>query len=210
MKHSIKLIAAFTIIAIVFAAGCKKDDPEPPPTPIYGTFTDPRDGQDYTTIEYGSQTWFAKNLNYDLEGSWCYVDDPGNADVYGRLYTWESAMEVCPEGWHLPDKDEWSALLDYYLDGMNVAGGKLKEADTLHWKSPNTGATNESKFLALPGGYRSYCFAFLGLGEIATFWSTQEQDSITAYKYDLTYDAGSVHTCYTFKSSALSIRCVKD
>ena len=63
--------------------------------------------------------------------------------VYARLLT----------GWHLPTDGEL-LMLSNYLGGDNIAGGKLKEAGTLHWNSPNTGATNETGFTGLPGGYR--------------------------------------------------------
>ena len=47
-------------------------------------------------------------------------------------------------------------ILTEYLGGELVAGGKMKEAGLEHWNSPNTGATNESGFTAIPGGYRGY------------------------------------------------------
>lgn len=88
-----------------------------------------------------------------------------NYDTYGVLYNWSAAMNgeessednpsgvqgICPAGWHLPSKAEWTELTDY-LGGGSVAGGKLKEIGTTHWSSPNTGATNETGFTALPGG----------------------------------------------------------
>ncbi len=89
--------------------------------------------------------------------------------TYGVLYNWLAAMAgsassnanpsgvqgACPLGWHLPSNAEWTELNDY-LGGTNVAGGKLKEIGITHWTSPNTGATNETGFTALPGGYRNY------------------------------------------------------
>ena len=211
MKSITKPIIVLAIIAMIFEAGCKKkDDPEPAPTPVYGNFTDPRDGHDYITVELGTQTWFAENLNYDTIASWCFADDSANAEIYGRLYTFETAKEICPDGWHLPDYDDWGLLIYDNLGGYPIAGGKLKEADTLHWKSPNLYATNESGFTALPGGYYNYSQSFIGLGETATFWSTRENDSITAYKYDLYYNADEVHMCYDYKWSGRSVRCVKD
>src|SRR5574344_844768 len=90
-----------------------------------------------------------------------------NYATYGVLYNWTAAMNgeassttnpsgiqgVCPAGWHLPSDAEWTELTDY-LGGASVAGGKLKETGTTHWNSPNTGATNETGFTALPGCYR--------------------------------------------------------
>ena len=45
--------------------------------------------------------------------------------------------KLCPTGWHVPTDDDWTTLSDY-LGGPHVAGGKLKEAGTVHWKDPNT------------------------------------------------------------------------
>ena len=67
------------------------------------TVTDERDGKKYKTVTIGSQTWFAQNLNYAIDGSVCPEGDSRNCDRYGRLYTWEVAQNVCPEGWMLPD-----------------------------------------------------------------------------------------------------------
>jgi uncharacterized protein (TIGR02145 family) len=97
-----------------------------------------------------------------------------NYTTYGVLYNWPAAMAgsassnanpsgvqgVCPAGWHLPSDAEWTELTDY-LGGKSVAGGKLKETGTTHWASPNTGATNETGFTALPGGYRYGMMVFL-------------------------------------------------
>ena len=59
----------------------------------------------------GEQTWMAHNLNYETEeGNYCYKNSAKYCKKYGRLYTWAAAMDVCPEGWHLPDTTEWKAL----------------------------------------------------------------------------------------------------
>lgn len=88
----------------------------------------------------------AENLNYNPgSGSWAYDNDSSKAAIYGRLYSWPTARKACPQGWHLPSNVEWQTLADY-LGGPAVTGGKMKEADTTYWNSPNTGATNESGF----------------------------------------------------------------
>ncbi len=146
-----------------------------------GSFTDPRDGQTYNTVKIGNQWWMAENLNYDADtGSWCYNDNSSNCTTYGRLYDWATALTVAPAGWHLPTDAEWTVLTDY-LGGLSVAGGKMKETGTTHWSSPNTGATNESGFTALPGGSRYYpdgAFHHLGYDAIFWFWQVSGPSSL--------------------------------
>src|SRR5690554_6700140 len=137
---------------------------------VYSTIKDARDNQTYRIVTIGSQTWMAENLKYlpsvvgPETGSqttphyYVYgyngtnVTDAkatANYNTYGVLYNWPAEMNACPDGWHLPSDAEWTELTDY-LGGESVAGGKLKETGTTHWASPNTGATNETGFTALP------------------------------------------------------------
>jgi uncharacterized protein (TIGR02145 family) len=145
-----------------------------------------------------------------------------NYQTYGVLYNWRAAMNgasssntnpsgvqgICPEGWHLPSEAEWTILTDY-LGGEDVAHGKMKETGTTHWKAPNTGATNESGFTAVPGGFRYPDGTFNYLGLYCYWWSS------TTYKYDSSsaYDLSLSSTLYsTFSSKAFgsSVRCVRD
>ncbi len=112
-----------------------------------GSFTDSRDGKTYKTVKIGEQTWFAENLNYDASGSVCYENNSANCEKYGRLYNWETALKVCPKGWHLPSKSKWELL---YRDvGASDVSKKLKAKSG--WKE-NRNGTDEFGFSALPGG----------------------------------------------------------
>lgn len=176
-----------------------------------GIFTDSRDGKTYKTIIIGKQTWMTKNLAYKTtSGCWAYNNDQSNLATYGYLYVWETLKNVCPSGWHMPTNSEWKALTDY-LGGMEVAGSKLKETNTIHWKSPNIGATNESGFTALPGGYRTIDGLFRYIGNIGAWWTSDAYDETYAWSWLLSFDGTDAkNSGKLFKTSGYSVRCVKD
>ena len=143
----------------------------------------------------------------------------------GVLYNWPAAMAssasseanpsgvqgICPDGWHLPSDAEWRELTDF-LSGAESAGGKLKETGTTHWNSPNEGATNETGFTALPGGYLSYS-KFYDIGLYGNWWSATEAAGNTsmAWGRGMSYNT-TIAGAQTpgSKKNGFSVRCVKD
>lgn len=77
----------------------------------YGEYTDPRDGQTYRTANIGHTKWLAQNMNLATETSLCYRNDSAACKAQGRLYTWHDAQVVCPEGWHIPNRQEYYDLM---------------------------------------------------------------------------------------------------
>ncbi len=156
-------------------------------------------------------------------GAYCnYDNNEGNAAVYGRLYNWyavDDIRNIAPEGWHVPTDEEWKqleislgmSLSDANADGWRGTdeGGKLKETGTAHWDSPNTGATNESGFTALPGGYR-YASGFYNMGGETDFWSTAVYDGISAWFHSLDSDGSQVFRSIGTMVNGYSVRCVRD
>ena len=146
-----------------------------------------------------------------------------NYTTYGVLYNWPAAMNgaassttnpsgvqgVCPDGWHLPSDAEWTELTDY-LGGTSDAGGKLKETGTTHWNSPNTGATNETGFTALPGGSRYGDGSFDFIGYDGGWWSAAEGDADGAWGRGMYYDYGDVGRDLGGKELGFSVRCLRD
>ena len=110
----------------------------------------------------------------------------------------------------MPTDAEWTTLTDY-LGGARVAGGKLKEAGTAHWQTPNTGATNSTGFTALPGGNRYHGDGtFFNVGSYGYWCSSTAYDATYSYPRSLYYgNAGaSLSSCY--KQDGISLRCVRD
>jgi uncharacterized protein (TIGR02145 family) len=227
MKNQQKLFICLVFligVLLSFFSSCEKDNNNSD-----NSFTDPRDGNVYKTVTIGNQVWMAENLKYlpSVVGPGmgsitipCYyvygydgtnISDAkatANYNTYGVLYNWVAVQEACPAGWHLPSDAEWTQLTDY-LGGAGVASGKLKETGTAHWLSPNTGATNEVNFTALPGGGR-YGIAFYYIGGNGCWWSSTDNGTDEVWSRLLYFDYGGVGREANSKWNAFSIRCLKD
>ncbi len=83
------------------------------------SFKDPRDGKTYKTVEIGDQIWMAENLAYNTGTSYAFDDK-----LYGRVYNYETAKDVCPSGWHLPSSDEWISATGGRLNGSFISSGE--------------------------------------------------------------------------------------
>jgi uncharacterized protein (TIGR02145 family) len=168
--------------------------------------------------------------NNDTIEKYCYSGAEANCDVYGGLYQWGEMVQylngatnnsswnpvptgnvqgICPEGWHIPTDAEWLTLTTS-LGGTEIAGGIMKETGTTHWQSPNTGATNESGFTALAGGYRHTSGTSYSLFQYNYNWSSTEVSPPNAYVRYLGFDNIMVTRDSNDKSWGLSVRCIND
>jgi uncharacterized protein (TIGR02145 family) len=209
-----------------------------------GTVTD-IDGNTYRTVKIGEQVWMAENLmvTHDNDGValttggefliindkycarflgdyvWYNLDDQYSIP-YGPLYAPYNRIlqDLCPEGWHVSTKSDWDQLVTY-LGGEDIAGGKLKASGTDYWEIPNAGATNETGFEALPGGYLhpdyTGCSMFSLINRRAIFWAPDTTVENGRYEVRIldhngtsVWDSGPPPTIegdYRF-----NIRCVQD
>ncbi|MCK4501068.1 fibrobacter succinogenes major paralogous domain-containing protein [Candidatus Babeliales bacterium] len=180
-------------------------------------YKDPRDGQVYKIVKIGNQIWFAENLNYKTTNSWCYNNSSSNCATYGRLYDWNSALIACPDGWHLPNENEWTILESYVDSKYEVSnnewnkwglrgydcGDKLKSVKG--WHSSGNGIDFYG-FKVLPGGCREWNGSnFNSVKKIAFFWLSDKcwyralgynHNMIYRFKYDCNY--------------GYSVRCLKN
>ena len=173
------------------------------------SFTDPRDGKSYDIVQIGSQTWMAENLNYETETSACPEGDKRNCSKYGRLYTWEEAKQICPEGWRLPDCVDFEQIISN-AGGAEVAGYALKS--TSGWFKKGNG-TDDFGFNALPAGYRltgndATGGKFDGIGGYAHLWSASETDGL-AYYLLLDFSSKAARLSAFGKDESRAERCVK-
>jgi len=158
------------------------------------------------TVKIGNQTWTAENINNE-GGGYCYKYDPANCAKYGRMYTWDEAMVVCPSGWHLPNDAEWTTLVNY-AGGKEKAGKKLKSKTG--WNNNGNG-TDEYGFSALPGGYPNADTGLLTtVGYYGTWWSATEVNGGRAHEWGMDLNYERVGMGEDFKNYPRSVRCVQD
>lgn len=174
-----------------------------------GIFVDARDGKEYPWVKYGDQVWMTKNLAYKADSNCViYMDRVELLETYGYLYTNEMAQLSCPEGWHIPNNEEWAELFDYF-GGDSIAGGKMKSYQ--HWHEPNTGAEKTNTFNILPGGYKYRDGGeYSQLSFVVYYWSATPYKSLYHYTQQFSFDKEKVYTGYNRSEHAMCARLIKD
>jgi uncharacterized protein (TIGR02145 family) len=207
----------------------------------YGTMTD-QEGNAYKTILIGTQEWMAENLNtsiysngdtilWDLtvfdwqnttSGAWIYwSNDTTYACPFGRYYNWFACVDIrglCPIGWHVPSKYEWSTLINEF-GGSELAGDALKSLNDLsnannYWNSNSSNNTNLSGFSGLPGGFH-YPYNnnfFYDFGDVGYWWSSNSFDfPYQAWSLRLFDNQPAVSISSDYNSrAAFNVRCLRD
>ena len=199
MKFWLVLFVSLLVVSVSAAPKSKKKN----------EFKDPRDKQKYRTVQVAGLEWFADNLNYKTEGSFCYKDDEDQCMVYGRFYTWDAAKKACPAGFRLPTHADFESL--WTAAGADFNAGYLLKAD-YGW-SGDTNGNDTLKFSAMPAGNRFDDETYGNMAKFAFFWSSDDSSEGVA--------PGNVRVWYlTSKSMAFgymskpknfgfSVRCVR-
>ncbi len=220
----------------------------------YGTLLDDRDGNVYKTIVIDGKEWMAENLRYadsntttNMKGnSWCWDDNPDNCRIGGRLYSWYAAVDfnqswgsgasnliqdqhqgICPHGWHIPSKDEWTSILGTFNGESGgtkdaiMAMGFAMDLGFADWKN----ARDLLGFGALPTGYRTANGAYYIPSQIAGYWTPDIRNGSEAYAYILpffivsmgymrdmavSWDQNDDNNGGVLFGNGLSVRCVKN
>ena len=198
------------------------------------------EGQSYKTIKIGTQTWMAENLNYVVEGSKCYDNDPAYCNTYGSLYDWATAMSlpsscdsascssqiqskhqgICPDGWHIPNNADWDKLYRY-VDGTSGTSSPYQSFTapeylkaTSGWSDNGVNGTDKYGFSALPGGCGWNNGSFHGVSNNGYYWSASEHENeryFGAYGRIMgKYYCNSASFAGDNKSSLWSVRCLQD
>ena len=190
------------------------------------------EGNTYNTINIGNQIWMTSNLStsrfrngvyipYILNSTqWATTKSPAlsfyNHDNnfesnYGKQYNWYAVADpqgLCPVGWHIPTNSDWTILSDN-LGGLNLAGGRMKNAGTTFWIFPSNG-TNSSGFNGLPGGFRNVDGTFGILLHNAYWWSATDENEQKAFSRSIVYTDNVLSVNSSLKNQGFSVRCLKD
>ena len=134
-----------------------------------GIWVDSRDKQEYKWVKINDKIWMAENLNFKTDSdSWNFNNDSLNGNKYGRLYTFDMAKKVCPEGWHLPSKEDFEELIKFYGD-EDKAVYAITKLDSLGLN-------------IVLAGWRSYKGSFANYDDTGLWTSTEnENDKELAY-----------------------------
>lgn len=185
------------------------------------------EGNSYRTARFGNQIWMVENLrstqysnNTSISNALVYGNDQSNLETFGRLYSWSSAMRnstipqsqgACPEGWHLPDIDEWQTLVNY-LGGADTAGLVVKDISNGLWINLPQNENFSNEFRAPAGGlWNNYTSSFTEKNIACYYWtSVIPKEGVAQY-----FGAKSAQNFQIISenhnlNSHLSVRCVKD
>ena len=181
-----------------------------------GYLVDIRDGKKYKTVKIGNQIWMAENLNYENNEyeSFCYNNVDLNCDKFGRFYSWHTATNVCPAGWHLPSDDEWKELEIYlgmpenkannmslgYSRGKPV-GKQLQENDSIGFNLLYAGFAKRK--IKGEGSFK-------GIDYYAYFWTSTKFGGSLALCRGIMKGAKGIQRIDASQKEYLSVRCVKD
>lgn len=224
MKKYLYLI----LFSAIIIPNCKEDEPTKPEA-VNGACPDIQtvtyDGKVYNTVQIGNQCWLKENLDVGVRingendhtdngtiEKYCYNDNSANCNNYGGLYQWNEAMQytvaegnqgVCPDGWHIPDLEEFNILI-------STVGGSANALKILGSGSGSGTGTNTSGFSALLGGYRKLDGSFSYLEGGTGFWISTESTDSCAWVAELHADHNDILLDCYYKNIGFYLRCLKD
>ncbi|MDX9727022.1 MAG: FISUMP domain-containing protein [Bacteroidales bacterium] len=182
-----------------------------------------REGNIYLTVRIGDQVWMQENLRVTVDPdsnsivSYLYNNDEANEETFGRLYTWNVAMNgsgqegaqgICPAGWHIPSDGEWKTL-EIFL------GMTQQEADmTNTWRGSPVGTIlakgGGSGYEALFAGRMTSYGTFSLLNQYEYVWTSTEYGD-NAWRRCFESGVSTSGRWNTFpKTYGFSVRCLKD
>ena len=188
-------------------------------------------GKAYPYVTINGTNWLCRNISDENAGT-PYDNYKAMSDVFGRYYSYEEALSICPEGWRLPTDAEWTAAAAAYDNKIAALMGNGYFNDELMWEYwPTVGDINNASGLSLiPVGYSllsskaadpkqeeyidgTYPQAqFKGYTEYAVFWTAdpvEDEEGMAYYRYIICDQPDFMLGKGDAKTFGASVRCVR-
>ena len=145
-----------------------------------------------------------------------YCDGTGGMQKYGGYYEWKEALQfysgqpalpvqgVCPDGWHIPSKDEFNVMISF-LGGGNAAAPAMQPGGTSGFEAILTGyrCTMNGGFLNSPTGGT----------KVTYYWASEQSNAANAWFYEVrqnySFFGNGLYSPF-LKTIGTSIRCIRD
>lgn len=188
-------------------------------------------GNTYKTIIINSREWMAENIRCTLLNDGAAISHLETSELWddfndysysaycyynndsidgGVLYKYNTARNICPDGWGLPTDDDWRNLQSY-IAAEGYQGVEIRTLkSTSLWLDDGNG-TDLFGFNALPVGERNDDGLFTGKGNTASWWilSTENADNASGVYFSHAY-SNSYGSYYGTKDYGYSVRCIRD
>ncbi len=157
-----------------------------------------RGGKSYKTVKIAGIEWMTENLAFKSStGSyWILNDDETNINKFGYLYNWETAQNVCPYGWRLPEKNDFQTLLD------SLGWTPSKQFESLI-------VGGESGYEALFGGWKHLDGDYRNADQNSLWWTSAEFDETNAWALGMSKNRKGALIGYHNKEHGFYVRCVR-
>ncbi len=173
-----------------------------------GYFVDKRDGKRYKWVRIGEQIWMAENLAYKADsGCVAFKHKERKANKYGYYYSWETAMQSCPKGWHLPSEEEFLKMQEIVGEfGLN-AYDSLKINDDYGLNFINAGCYDlELNKFRKTNIYRLVTISFWS----STHGLSYHKDLNVISTFSINRFRKTVGRAIACENTYYSVRCIKD
>lgn len=209
MKKNMYYFALCAVVLFTSLSSCKKkkDETKPTDNTSANEVTDNRDGNKYTSVTIGTQTWLTSSARYKTANSTNCANNDCN--TYGVFYSYEEAKTACPAGYHLASDREWQ-ILEFYV------GMKASDTATIGYRGASENIGTKLK----EGGSSGLNLKLQGtesgnqFGTGGQYWTStiNPSDNSTAYSRYVWSTDGSVSRANYVQIASVKAcaRCIKD
>lgn len=175
-------------------------------------------GKEYYSMQHGGLEWIRQNYA-DESAGYAYKGSEIMTDIFGRYYTWDEAVSICPDGWRLPTSAELDALVEDFggvkdiMSDVYFNGDRPKDKMWRYWPKVGT-ITDGSKLSLFPTGYAVKAgdrYNFYDLQVKSVLWTSDNDGNGKAVARYIHEDQNILYSGLFDQSSfAASVRCVRD